>query len=632
MSREAIHISLGSKANAVTAHLLNLQGLAATDLTCDPNITHAVWKETHVPRVLIVDEANQFSHSTAERNVTTWTGKVEEMNDNAHKGAGEDKANVRALQEAASALAYSTHSRYHVTPDSSYAVASNGRHVQWDSDDELEEEEEDEQEKLQRQERTRQKWFREKQQPLQEQMESFWNAEDCKKTHDSLSWMDYWMPPHPPNYAVALPFSHQSNIVEHWDTYQNGTNMAEDLLEKLRQVLEACDAVQGITVMTEGCGIYAGLTATLLQDLQEECRTAGRFVMHVNDSPDTASGDKENGKIETGWQPAQAERVRQYLQTGLALHDMAAHAHVVLPLALDSSVFASSARMALALETATLSYRLSGQNSKVGLSGGYYGGVGPSDEGYGVASHLSFGEYLACLQPSSQYPILELDVMINESQSWNESLLRGTSLGQQRMMQQGDRDAGVRRPRDVLPGEWLNDANGGGLLSLQSPETGNLDRSLHHHFALTTSLRPTGTSFSTVQYLTLLMEGMAFRYRPQVSMGAVLHESVSSLTAGGYGAGSYWKFLLQNDVPVLSVVGNTTRSYGYLCDVASNFEQVLREVRFRGHHARDVAHGILPNGEDCAEAVEHCLDLRDSYAPPEGSGLVVNSEGTYFDS
>jgi hypothetical protein len=45
-----------------------------------------------------------------------------------------------------------------------------------------------------------------------------------------------------------------------------------------------------------------------------------------------------------------------------------------------------------------------------------------------------------------------------------------------------------------------------------------------------------------------------------------------------------------------------------------------------------VAHGILPNGEDCAEAVEHCLDLRDSYAPPEGSGLVVNSEGTYFDS
>jgi hypothetical protein len=632
MSRETIHISLGSKANAVTAHLLNLQGLAATDSTCDPNITHAAWRETYVPRVLIVDEANQFSHSTVERNVTTWTGKVEEMNENAPEDADEDKADVKALQEAASTLAYSTHSRYHVTPDSSYAVSSDGRQVQWDSDEE-EEEEEDEEEKQQRQERTQQKWFREKQQPLQEQMESFWNTEDSTTTHDSLSWMDYWMPPHPPNYAVVLPFSRQSNIVEHWDTYQNGTSMAEELLEKLRQVLEACNAAQGITVMTEGCGIYAGLTTTLLQNLQEECRTAGRFVMHVNDSrDDTTSVDKDNGKTEIGWQLAQAERVRQYLQTGLALHDMTTHAHVVLPLALDSSLFSSSARMALAIEIATLPYRLSGQRSKVGLSGGYYGGVGPSDEGYGVASHLSFGEYLACLQPSSQYPILELDVMMNESPFWNESLLRGTSLEQQRMMQHGGRDARVRRPRDALPGEWLNGASDGGLLSLQSPETGNLDRSLHHHFALTTSLRPTGARFSISQYLTLLMEGMAIRYRPQVSMGAVLGESVSSLTAGGYGAGSYWKFLLKNDVPVLSVVGNTTRSYGYLCEVASNFEQVLNKPRFRGHHARDVAHGILSDGEDCAEAVEHCLDLRDAYAPPEGSGLVVNTEGTYFDS
>jgi hypothetical protein len=288
--------------------------------------------------------------------------------------------------------------------------------------------------------------------------------------------------------------------------------------------------------------------------------------------------------------------------------------------------------MALALETATLPYRLSGRLSKVGLSGGYYGGVGPSDEGYGVASHLSFGEYLSCLQPSSQFPILELDMMMDDNQSWNEYLLRGTSLERQQMMQNGGRDAKRRRPREALPGEWLNDASNGGILSPLSPETGNIDRSLHRHFSLTTSLRPTGTTVSTSQYLTLLMEGMAFRYRPEVSMGAVLSQSFASLIEGGYGAGSYWKFLFQNDSPVLSVMSNTTRSYGYLGEVASNLEQVLKMPRFRGHHARDVAHGILPDGDDCVEAMEHCLDLRDSYAPPEGSGLVINAEEIYFDS
>lgn len=585
-----------------------------------------------MPRVLIVDEANQFSHSVVERDVTTWSGRVEEMNENSQaeaEGEKNEKVDVRALKQAASTLAYSTHSRYHITPNASYVATSNGRHVQWDSDEE--EDEEDEEEKLQRQERSRQQWFVNTQQPLQEQLESFWST-NSTTTHDSLSWMDFWMPPHPPNYAVALPFSRQSNIVQHWDTYQNGTTVAEELFEKLRQLLEGCDAVQGITVVAEGCGVYAGLTTTLLQDLNEECRAAGRFVMHVNDSPATSSVDKENEKTEPGWQPAYVQRVRQYLQDGLALHDMTTHAHVVLPLTLDSSLFSSSAHMALALETATLPYRLSGRLSKVGLSGGYYGGVGPSDEGYGVASHLSFGEYLSCLQPSSQFPILELDMMMDDNQSWNEYLLRGTSLERQQMMQNGGRDAKRRRPRETLPGEWLNDAGNGGILSPLSPETGNIDRSLHRHFALTTSLRPTGTTFSTSQYLTLLMEGMAFRYRPEVSMGAVLSQSFASLIEGGYGAGSYWKFLFQNDSPVLSVMGNTTRSYGYLGEVASNLEQVLKMPRFRGHHARDVAHGILPDGDDCVEAMERCLDLRDSYAPPEGSGLVNNAEEIYFDS
>lgn len=644
-SRENIHVSLGSSANAVTAHLLNLEGLAATDpkSSCNPSITHAISNETYVPRVLIVDQANQFSLShpqhhqqSRDQTVATWTGSMEVKEQEQQV----DRSNVVALQEAASALAYSSYSRYHVTPNTSfYASASNGRHVQWDSDEE-EEEEEDPEERLRRQQRAKHQWQQNTQEPLQEKMNSFW--EDTSE--DSLSWMEYWMPPHPPhnNYAVPLPFSNDSSMAEHWDTFQMGSThkTAQDLLEKLRQILETCDAVQGVTILTEGYGIYAGMTTALLQDLEEECRTAGRLVMNVvNDG--SMPVDKENqAKQESSWQIAHTERVRRQLQSGLALHDMTTHAHAVLPLALDnkeSSLFATTARVALALETATLAYRLNGSNalSRIGLNGGYFGGVGPSDEGYGVASHLSFGEYLACLQPSSQYPMLELDVMnYNAVDSWNEALLQGTSLERQRMLQQGGRDANVRRPRDVLPGAWLNSKKTGLLIGL-SPEMGGTDRSVHHQFALTTSLRPSNvqvSTFSTSQYLTFLMEGMAFRYRPEVSMSTVLSESAASLTSGGYGAGSYWEYLFPDGdrLPVLSVVSNSTRSYGYLNSIASDMKQVL-SPRFKGYLNRDTAEGILPDAEDCTEAMEQCFDLRDLYAPPEGSGLVVDSEGTYFD-
>lgn len=68
--REMIQISLGSSSNAITAHLLNLQGLAATsssgpdDIYCDPDTTHIIQGKnqrsggTLVPRVLFIDEGN----------------------------------------------------------------------------------------------------------------------------------------------------------------------------------------------------------------------------------------------------------------------------------------------------------------------------------------------------------------------------------------------------------------------------------------------------------------------------------------------------------------------------------------------------------------------------------------------
>ena len=55
--------------------------------------------------------------------------------------------------------------------------------------------------------------------------------------------------------------------------------------------------------------------------------------------------------------------------------------------------------------------------------------------------------------------------MMDDSQSWNESLLMGTSLEWQQMMQHSDHDAKRQWPQEVLPGEWLSgDINNGGIL------------------------------------------------------------------------------------------------------------------------------------------------------------------------
>jgi len=82
---------------------------------------------------------------------------------------------------------------------------------------------------------------------------------------------------------------------------------------------------------------------------------------------------------------------------------------------------------------------------------------------------------------------------------------------------------------------------------------------------------------------------------------------------------------------VLSVLGDTTRSYSQIRQVACEMMQAL-SPRYRGYYNRDVTSGVLPEEEDCEEALASCLDLCDLYRPPEGSGLVEDGEGVSFDA
>jgi hypothetical protein len=687
--RETIQISLGPSANAITAHLLNLQGLAATSSDgsfcsscCDPLVTHYVSRsqQTWVPRVLMIDEATPTVSLENEASPTSflesslmvpWKGPIQVLGD----ASAIHNNNNNPFWKTASTLAYSPYSRYHAHETSSAhqshyrAHADNPRHVVWD-DDEDEETFRRQQEVQEytrcRQEQAREEWKTQTAVSLGNELEALGHEQYSHGDKVADHWTDIWMPPFAQDSNVVLPYSHRSQLVPHWDVAYSTAELPflqdwkEHVLMEgcLRRLLEPCDyGIQGAILTTEGCGMYASLTGMILEELQDECKSASRWVHHV---VTTDSNKKENsdGDSKNSWQEFQVARVRQHISAGLALYDFTEKAHAVLPLRLDASstsLFRASAQIAMALEACGLPFRFEAEQSKrqnsykMGLQNAPFLAQGGADTSWGsTASRLSMTEYLSMLQPSSQYSLLELDVLpqsMNGSALDNESLYNaireGTSVERdQRMRQRGEE--GLRgRPRDVMPGAWLQGTgNDRGLLSslsysTEELQTMDLNRSVHHHFALSTAVRPQlvtptrdNDGIPMSDYLTCLVQGMGIRYRPERSMATILDQTLGRLTfaqdGGGslYGAGIYWKHLLPSvDTPVVAVLGNTTRAFGLLNRIATDVKSTIRSSKFHGYVTRDVMNGVLPELDDCEEALEGCWDKRDLYHPPEGNGF-----------
>ena len=152
-------------------------------------------------------------------------------------------------------------------------------------------------------------------------------------------------------------------MVETWDSYTTASVKLDSkwnesvLVEKLRKVLEKSDGVQGVTLATQGHAVFAGLTTALLQELQDECRTAGRIVLHVTDPTPTSPAKFD---AEDSWQPAHVMSVRQDIESGLALFDFGQTAHAIVPIQTQSpngTLLEHTSQIAMAWETATLAYR-----------------------------------------------------------------------------------------------------------------------------------------------------------------------------------------------------------------------------------------------------------------------------------
>ncbi len=678
-ARDVIQISLGSSANAVTAHSLNLQGLSATDVQdgCDASTTHRLERNHWVPRCLLVEEPTRFFASSQISQasqllqpVANQSFVIQPLDESLTLQHVEPSPWSHQYQALSSTLAYSTYSRYYqqpaAVPTQYRASEENARHVNWDDDEEVEEgEHEDQWQGQDRQQQAYTKWQHDTLEPLQAQLHQAVEESSpllATKTNQDipLSWMDYWMPPYSDQSKIALENSHQSHLSPHWDSYHpqssRGDWMEDVLSDRLRRLLEESDSCQGVVVTTQGHGVYAGLTTDLLQELQQEAKSAARFVFHVTnpDSLEDISKDDNDDDETQKWQPAHVQRVRRHISSGLALHDFTQNAHVVVPLSLapQMALFRASAQLALAIEACTLPIRLGVHSSfprRIGLTNApFLGQGGDNDMQWGSTAHqLSMSEYIQCLQPSSQYKVLELDTLsadVENDKLW-QSLCSGTSLEQDaRMRNTGN---SYLRPRDQLPGGWLQGILHGGLLTSLSPQPSSNprfgDRSLHHHFALSTTVRPAvldpasdpryqyDPSARTVShYLTAVMQGMGITHRPERSVATIGSQTVGHITFGSPnsgGAGAYWKSLLTSvEQPTLALLGNSTRVYSHLHQVSSDMKLVLGR-RFQGYHQRDLLNGVLPEAEDCQEALEGCFDLRDAYHPPDGSGLVDGDDG-----
>ena len=386
----------------------------------------------------------------------------------------------------------------------------------------------------------------------------------------------------------------------------------------------------------------------------------------------------------------QRHRVRDCVQQSLLLSDQTSLSTVVLPLHLPyvnkrNNQAAQAAALAMALECSTLPFRIvdgSGRQANVAhlaLQSSYFSSI--ATNGTAGIPNLSYREFVRTLQrQSTSRNVLELDTTLPwnvSSSATSKSLLdllqQGTSIERDHRMKQSGYQGGIHRPSEMRPGEWMNPSSrmDHSLLSSLSPQPTTTDktieqkqnaydRDLHYHYMLSTSLRlPTSDSStgshhhnnrrssdiqpSLSNYVTCIMESMGVRYRPEQSMCTVLNQSYDNLLCTN---GSYWKYIFRGcdatsstttTIPSghVSVLGNTTRIYPYLVRTASNAQQIVsprnKKSVERSIYNHDITMGMVPEMDDYNEAVTTCLDLRDSYEPPHGSGLIVDEEGEYFD-
>jgi hypothetical protein len=279
-------------------------------------------------------------------------------------------------------------------------------------------------------------------------------------------------------------------------------------------------------------------------------------------------------------------------------------------------------RMARALECATLGYRR--PRGRVAYVSHYFHDSNNDDDCKKMMTYRAFRRALQ--RHAASRNVLELDMLredaalptndprILSSSSWLSFLQPGTSV-------ERDERQKARLPLPNTPatpaGDWLNGTQWWTCWTPAVSSQGSADRDRHYHYALATSLRLSATAISSDEvvskYVTSIMESMGIRYRPEQALCAVVHPTVAPphFPWMAHNGATSSSSVSGGTPPTLSVLGNTTRIHPYLhARAAVSLPSFLRGME------RD----------DVLEAQVAGLDLRDSYAPPRGSGLLRDDD------
>ncbi len=459
------------------------------------------------------------------------------------------------------------------------------------------------------------------------------------------------------------------------------TDWRENILsDKIRRWMEDCDSVRAFQVMVDDdMNFFGGLATSVLQELSDECKSAAKVSIMIRDGDSfstipsivtdengTSREAEEDGKY---WRSENkvVQAFRSDLNAGLALHGIAENSDLALPLSLSKcweslhqsnrgssggcdpkrNLFQASAVGALALEAVTLPCRVAGgarkNQYKIGLNSGFFQGAGQSDgqDAYPTAERLTYHEFVSSLKPSNRHNMTELSGYQQPKLSpleMHNRLLQGTSIERRQLEEERNRNRNSyyrrSRGRDVEPGLWADDEAAGGIMYSLSPmgRAQSSHRSFHEHFALAASYRPLQSRVGDVvsTYNTALMEGMGVRYRPQTSIATVAAHPFESLTGS---RGSYWGAILnnhsrKNPAQVLALLGNSTRIHSHLKSTAIGLKNALSR-KYTGYLTRDNMSGLAPESEDCDDALEGCLSLRDLYE--HSMEYDDEDEGVYFE-
>jgi len=427
-------------------------------------------------------------------------------------------------------------------------------------------------------------------------------------------------------YLYGWKFEEQSS---------EGRKFREDILsESLRRSLEESDGIAGFQLLIDfSRGFYAGMATSVLEELKDECRSAGRWSIGIyfdNEQFDNHLSPRHNMYSGIS-QHQRMGRFRSDLNLPMGCYGVLDNSEVFLPLDLGECAkflpnadeseklsspiyqkFFGGAVSAILLEASSLSYRSHPSDlNRVATAGR---GMNYGVQNYVQNSYLGYGEFLSTIVPSPQFKLLQINGSLKfDSKNLYSQISDGSSLSYERLQRSNSQNR-HRFSKSNL-GKWLDSPE----MQCASPFgcSNLIERNLHSHFSLSSYIRCASNTAYTENPISDHLETSMESFlpcRPDRYSSCVIGRTLGQITYGG----NYWSNEVLSPIhhhnSVVALLENSTRSYSFAKLQAQKMSRCLsREMK--GFFARDATEGLVPDYDECNDALEFLRNLEADYDP-----------------